>query len=291
MSPPNRAAKARVEPGMTGTGGSGSRASSTAAFSPCESISVRESSFMGTLQELALMEEERIAREKAAERAARDAKLEAQRKAEAEARARADAERQRVEEQERQASLRSREEQARIEAMQRAIVEAARVEAEGKARVEEAALRSRGHAQEAARVAAAASRATKIVGVLAFVVIAVQLGVYLGVLRPHADARLAQLRVESDGRVAELAAKLDAANGANGTLADDNTHLRADNAALAGQIQDLKDQLARRTTVKTPHAGTVAAPTTTATQVVVPNGFVTTCKPGSGDPMCFGAKP
>ena len=161
-----------------------------------KSYEASESSAIISLQELMRIEEQRLHQEEAE----RIARLEAKRQAEEAHRARQQQEQAAREEEERRErearARREREETARVEAMRQALIEQERIKAERQALQDQEALRL-AHEREQARILQQ-SDARKLrrlllgVSLGAAAVIAGGLGLYLGKIRPEAEARAAQ---------------------------------------------------------------------------------------------------
>jgi hypothetical protein len=246
-----------------------------------------DDSFMFSLRELARMEEDRIAREAAAERARHEAALAAQRDAEQKAREAAEARARTLDEAARAAATREREEAARLEATRLAAMEGARVTAEAAARAADAELH-RAHALELARLHETSGTkrlraASWAIGVGGIVAIAAMTGSYALVLKPQADQRVSQAVAQRDARdevVADRQAKLDALEQRTKALEEENASLSKDKRALARQVEDQRvqiDDLKKRPGT----AGVHPPPAPTGTQKVPPG------KPcPKGDPMC-----
>jgi hypothetical protein len=244
----------------------------------------RESSFLFSLNELARMEEERVAREAADERARRDAALRAREEAEARARAEREAEERAREEARELAALRAREEAARFEAGKVAAAEEARARVAEGARAAELERR-RAHAVELARVSGAEDlgKLRRRVAALAIgfgVTVAGMTTVYVAALAPRAEARAERLLEDEsklEGTVRELSAKVSAGEAREDALRRDLEGERATRDALQRELDRLKAER-----VPKGHAGgPVAAPAPT-THVAPPS---TSCK-NPLDPMC-----
>jgi colicin import membrane protein len=204
----------------------------------------RESSFMFSLNELARMEEERVAREAAEERARKEAAARARREAEERSRADEEAKRRAAEEAQELLALRAREEAARLEATKIATVEAARAAVAEGARAAELDRQRKNELNLAQVKGDRQWRRLRgwLVGVsVSFVVaVAAMLAIYAGVLAPRSEARVAGLVGEGarqEDLLRDLTSKLSASEGRVQALEREVADARAENAELERKLE------------------------------------------------------
>jgi hypothetical protein len=245
----------------------------------------RDESVQFSLKELLKLEDERL-EEQTRERQAREAATvrereenERRRRAEAEAQARAEAE---AREQRNRIEL---DELARREAMQKALVEQSRVEVEARTRADERE-RERQHELAIERLRSESKTGTSI-GSLAFaaalgggVMLVVALGVQLGVVKPAAERRIAQLEQSvtiAEGKAQELGRRIDEQQR---TIGERDRQL----ADAQSEINALKAKRPASPSGPTPGLHRLGPSPATTTQAPQQDCL-------KGDPMCYSLKP